>query len=397
MEQARPNPVLLAMTEGKPDEPLARLRVYQAILMDFTRMANEARDLGRLLQIAAVQAGRGLGIRHTKIARYRPEQGDLLIEAGVGWRPGVVGLASMGADPASHAGRALLTRETVVVDDAPSSREFRYDAVLREHGIVSIMNAPIGGDGDIWGVIEVDSETPRHFAQDDIQFLTTMGHVLAATLHRMAVERAAADARAAAARAMAGHRTLVQELVHRSKNDFQLIMSLLSVQMTRMPEESRPLLLHVMDRVGAISMAHDQLSARSATGSLDMSEYLEALCSNLRKRRDDVTITSAVAPAVLPHARAVALGLVVNETVINAIKHAFPDRPGTISVTFRTDEAMGEGILTILDDGVGMGPSRPGSSGLKIVRGLVRQLGGQVSHEGSSAGTTVTVRFPLVI
>src|SRR5919112_1536382 len=82
-----------------------RLRLHQRILRDFGRIALEDLEIGPLLQRAVAQAARATGVRHTKVMRYRTEQGDLLAEAGVGWRPGVVGKARFGIDSASPAGR----------------------------------------------------------------------------------------------------------------------------------------------------------------------------------------------------------------------------------------------------------------------------------------------------
>ena len=92
--------------EPTSDRQMARIRRYQEILTDFGRMAPEASDIERLLQIACVQAARGIGIGHTKIMRFRAETGDLLIVAGIGWKPGVVGHAVLGSDLASPPGQS---------------------------------------------------------------------------------------------------------------------------------------------------------------------------------------------------------------------------------------------------------------------------------------------------
>jgi two-component system, sensor histidine kinase PdtaS len=83
--------------------------------------------------------------------------------------------------------------------------------------------------------------------------------------------------------------------------------------------------------------------------------------------------------------------------VTNALKHAFPhNRTGMVRVTFRAD-ANGEGRVSVSDDGVGMGPSRPSSSGVELVMALARQIGGMLAYDSSEQGTTASIRFPLVI
>ena len=70
-----------------PDPHPDRILRCLEILVDFSRMVAESADLQRLLQLTTLQAARGVGIRHTKIMRYRPEEGNLLIVVGVGWNP----------------------------------------------------------------------------------------------------------------------------------------------------------------------------------------------------------------------------------------------------------------------------------------------------------------------
>src|SRR5689334_17913504 len=88
-------------TPSPEAEELRRLRLHQRILRDFGRVALEELDVTPLLQRAAAQAARATGVRHTKIMRYRVEEGDLLVEAGVGWKPGVIGRVRLGIDLAS--------------------------------------------------------------------------------------------------------------------------------------------------------------------------------------------------------------------------------------------------------------------------------------------------------
>src|SRR3954470_21302170 len=113
-----------------------RLRLHQRILRDFGRIALEDLEMGPLLQRAVAQAARATGVRHTKIMRYRTEQGDLLAEAAFGWPPVVVVKARFGIDAASPPGRALQTGQPVAIDDLLGHPEFRIHPVIAEHGIV---------------------------------------------------------------------------------------------------------------------------------------------------------------------------------------------------------------------------------------------------------------------
>ncbi len=372
------------------DHQIGRIRHYQQILLDFSQMAPDSSDVDSLLQLASVQAARGIGIDHTKVLRYRPEVGDLLIVAGVGWQPGVVGHASLGTDLGSAPGQALQTRQPVVVPDLPAETEFRYPSVLREHGIVSALNVPVGVDGAVWGVLEVDSSTPRDFSRDDANFLQTMGNILGHAIdNRLRLHRATEE--------YTGQQVLLSEMHHRNKNDLQMILSLLTLQRRKQTDPTaRQGIMHVMDRVAAISLAHDQLAVIKGKGRVELSDYLTSLCGNLQRRKEGVLIETELARQDMPHERAVPLGLIVNELVTNALKHAFPgDRHGVIRVLFSL-VGTGEAMLCVRDDGVGMGPPRPGSSGTDLLRLLVRQVGGEMRQEEQEHGAGVCVQFPLV-
>jgi two-component system, sensor histidine kinase PdtaS len=377
---------------------LDRAARYQEILVDFSRMVSESDDLQRLLQLTTLQAARGIGIRHTKLMRYRQEHGDLLIVAGVGWNPGIVGHVTVGADVRSPAGCALQSRQPVTVEDLPNNPEFRYPPVLRDHGIVAALNVPVAVDGTVWGVLEVDSEVSRHFGQMDINFLLVMANILGSAIHSRQGLEAATSVGAEAVLVLTQYKTLFRELLHRDKNDFQLIVSILLMQKRKHQDpEAKRGFDHVIDRVSAISLAHDQLSTREGRGSIELADYLGALCGNLGQRREEITVHADLDRAELTHDRAVPLGLMINELVTNALKHAFPDsRPGAVRVTFRADP-NGEGHVSVADDGVGMGPSRSGSSGTELVRALARQIGGTVVYDTSEQGTTANILFPLVI
>ncbi len=393
-QPTRPGP------DATPD-PAPRLRRHAETLAGFAAMAAGS-DANRLLQLATVHAARGLATTHAKVLRHRPAHGDLLIVAGVGWNPGTIGHVALGTDIRSAPGQTFQTGQPTVVDDLAASPDTRHAPVLRAHGIVSALNVPVAVGGAPWGVLEVDSATPRRFDDDDARFLATLAAILGLALHaRLAPKDSIPDpalARdaAATARALLAHRTRLQELQHRVRNDSQLVMSLLMLHKRQQTDpDVRRGLVHVMDRIAAIGMAHAQLADDDVHGTVELSDYLHALCGSLARRSETVAVATDLARAAMPHERAIPLGLIVNELVTNALKHAFPaGRPGTVTVGFHATPE-GEGTLRVRDDGVGMGPPRPGSLGTELVRRLVQQAGGRMHHEALDPGTAVTVRFPL--
>src|SRR4051794_21054806 len=113
---------------------LKRLRSHQEVLVDFGRVAGEATDLQGLLDIACQHASRATDVAHTKVMQYRSDKADLLIVAGKGWHPGVIGHQRLGTDMLSPPGRAYQTRQAVTISDITSDPNFRYSEFLKAHG-----------------------------------------------------------------------------------------------------------------------------------------------------------------------------------------------------------------------------------------------------------------------
>ena len=153
-----------------PDDSRAlvrRLQQQKAALAGFGIEAFRAGDLDALLTKAAALAGEGLGVKRAKVLELLPPGDKLLVRAGVGWEPDVVGHATIDADRASPAGYALLTGEPVASEDLENDGRFRCPEVLRRHGIRSAVNVIIRGDDGPFGVLEVDSRRARRFTADD--------------------------------------------------------------------------------------------------------------------------------------------------------------------------------------------------------------------------------------
>jgi two-component sensor histidine kinase/putative methionine-R-sulfoxide reductase with GAF domain len=390
------------------------LRLHQRILRDFGRIALEDLEIGPLLQRAVAQVARATGVRHTKIMRYRTEQGDLLVEAGYGWRPGVVGKARFGIDAASPPGRALQTGQPVVIDDIRDHPEFRVHPVIAEHGIISLLNVPVRYDGIIWGVLEADSEQPSHFDDLDAEFLEAMAALVAGALQRRdAVSRAESAAAEVAVRAERMG-MLLRELQHRAKNNLALVAAMLARERRTATAEqdarTAERVGRLMQRVTAIALAQDRLSgaeggSKGDGAGTDLAGYLHALLGSLDLSLGGKVVFEAdLDRCVLPFDKAVAAGLVVNELVTNAAKHAYPEgEEGIVRVELHADETRAEAALTVSDEGRGTDPATlaarraGGGQGLELLRHLARQLGGDIEQGMPECGTSITVRFPLVM
>jgi two-component sensor histidine kinase len=123
---------------------------------------------------------------------------------------------------------------------------------------------------------------------------------------------------------------------------------------------------------------------------------IEAVAASTRSlTRCHVTMTLELENALLPNDLAFSLALVANELLTNAAKYGCNENQGTVRVSFR--HAPGEVVLTVADDGPGFIVPAGGraSTGLGLVRGLCRQIGGRLEIASHAGGTTARVFLPL--
>jgi two-component sensor histidine kinase len=173
-----------------PAEELAYRLQQQQLLSEFGLFALGCTDLDPLTQRACELAARGLHTEFAKVLRYRPEQDDLLVYAGVGWKPGVVGHASICADLGSPAGYALKTGEPVISNHLGSETRFRRPQLLADHGIKRAINVLIPNCDDFRGVLEVDSSDGHRFVEADLEYLSGLAQWLGVAMERQRAEDA---------------------------------------------------------------------------------------------------------------------------------------------------------------------------------------------------------------
>lgn len=195
---------------------------------------------------------------------------------------------------------------------------------------------------------------------------------------------------------------LLKEVHHRVNNNLQIIYALLDFQLKGLRDEAAiQVLKESQNRIKSIAMVHDKLYRASDLARLDFGQYAYGLavglfksygtdpqCVKLRVDAQDITLDVDTA---LP------LGLILNELLSNALRHAFPrQREGTILVEMKENEA--ELILRVKDDGIGFPPNfptdQPETLGLQLVNLLTGQLEGhlEVKHKG---GTEFRLCLPI--
>ena len=195
--------------------------------------------------------------------------------------------------------------------------------------------------------------------------------------------------------------SLLQEVHHRVKNNLQMISSLLNLQARQIKdEETRGIFLESQARVRSIAILHESLYQSKDLGRIDMKQYIDKLVGTLiRTYKRSARVVAEVESLQLPVDLAVPCGLIVNELVTNALKHAFPEphnvEGNEIHIAMRRDDD--DVTLLVSDNGSGFGdavdPTRAETMGLALVRDLSLQLRG-VAEFATANGARCTIRFP---
>jgi two-component sensor histidine kinase len=192
---------------------------------------------------------------------------------------------------------------------------------------------------------------------------------------------------------------LLKEVHHRVKNNLHTVICLLESQARHLEDDALMAIQVSQHRIYAMSLIHQQLYHSEDIKLIDMGSYIPELVLYLNTSfgvGDKIKFRLEIDPVKLGVVQAIPIGLIINEAVTNSIKYAFPGgRPGLICIKMKP---KCDGIsLTIADDGIGMDPANtpvnPGSLGIKLIKGLIEDLNGQINFDISD-GTKIRITFP---
>jgi PAS domain S-box-containing protein len=194
---------------------------------------------------------------------------------------------------------------------------------------------------------------------------------------------------------------LLQELYHRTKNNMQVIRSMIKLQSYSLKDEYARKIFNDMDnRINAMSLVHQKLYQSDNLSSISMQSYIRDLASLLMESyqaKNKVSIDLKIQDIAAVIDLAVPCGLLITELISNSMKHAFPgNRSGNIIVQFKRTR-NGKLILRVSDNGVGFPPGlnfkKQGTLGMQMIQALgEHQLQGKVKFE-SKGGFCCKIQF----
>lgn len=200
-------------------------------------------------------------------------------------------------------------------------------------------------------------------------------------------------------KSIAEKESLLRELHHRVKNNLQLIISLLSLQIRHVEDPAMEQFFRdYVNQLRSIAMIHEQAYPSSGTYIIDFNSYIRSLSSyllNSHRRSSDVSVRVLGDSVELNMDTAVPLALIIAELLSNSLKHAFREGGGQISIEIR--RLNGRYRLIYNDNGSGLPEDvnfpDGGSLGFRMIKNLAEQLGGHIDDKSSGDGVVFTFEF----
>ncbi|MDP2682226.1 MAG: histidine kinase dimerization/phosphoacceptor domain -containing protein [Deltaproteobacteria bacterium] len=250
-------------------------------------------------------------------------------------------------------------------------------------GIHSLFGFPIKLGGDILGVIEFLSMETLYPDKDIMDIFDLIGSQIGQFAERKLAEE---QVRAS----LMEKEVLLHEVYHRVKNNMQVISSMLSLQ-SRYTKDNKAseLFLDCRNRIRSMALVHEMLYQSDNLAKINSKYYiknlLDGIMSSYREYAGNINVDVSLDEISLKPDSAIPLGFIINELVVNSIKHAFPqdriDKKKEIKIEFRSI-AHDMMALIVKDNGVGLSEdidvAKSESIGLKLVNLLVRQMEGKI-------------------
>lgn len=360
-------------------ELLRRARQQEAVA-DLGWEALTENDIEKVLQKAVLNVQQELSVELVKVLELVPGDKELLLRAGVGWKPGLIGKLHIPMSDASQGGYSLSVGKPVVVSDLSHETRFGTAQLLRDHDVVSGISVIIAGrDGRAYGILGAHSRSFRKFSERDVAFMEAVANVVAAS-----IQQRLADSR---------QNLLIGELRHHSGNLFAQLLALFS-QTARTSRSVNELSTKYEARALAFANAH-KLIAEGGWRSTSFKELQKTLLGPYLER-----IKFDGADVYLPAEAAFGLSSAIHELAMNALKYGSLSTPvGHLELSWsvgRSDLGPTLTLHWVEKGGPPVRKPRKTGFGSKLMKAMVeRQLNGKIEQMFEPGGLQahITVRI----
>jgi two-component sensor histidine kinase len=363
----------------------------QRVLAAFGDFALKSEVLDDILDTACTLVGGALDTELAKVMELLPDGKTFKVRAGVGWKPGVVRKVTVTAAENSPEGLTLKDG-AVISNNIEQEVRFDYHDFMKDHGVRAFANVLIlsSSGRQPFGVLQVDSRTPRDFTQSDVEFLRSYANLLGAAIERLRV----VDELRAAVREKD---LLINELNHRVKNTLTTVQSIASQTLRNAPTIDHASSA-IESRLIALSQVHNILTIQSWS-EVELHDIVGQAVEPYRSRWEDRIHVQGPKVQVPPR-MALALAMALQELATNAVKYgALSNGVGQIMVHWKLNgPSLPRRLHLRWEESKGppvQKPARRGFGTRLIERSLVHDLDGEARIEFAPAGVVCSVDAPL--
>lgn len=265
-------------------------------------------------------------------------------------------------------------------------------------GFLSMALIPLKDSSDTIGLLQLNCIESGKFYPDLINFFESLANLIGIALTQKMVEEEISrtnrnleqiveERTLEYLQALKSKETIVQEMHHRIKNNLTTISSLLALQAMKQKEtKTRDHLLNAVMRVKSMGIIHNRLYRYDDLENIDFKQYLFFLIDEIRNvfsvNKERIAFNITCDDIILNVDTAIPCGLIINEIIINSIKHGFPEnRKGHINISIKQEREWY--FLNIEDNGTGLpdgfDKDKNSNLGMDIIWNLVKQLDGSVT------------------
>jgi signal transduction histidine kinase len=301
-------------------------------------------------------------VEYANVLELLPD-GRLLFQAGVGWKPGLVGQAAAEAAGAVPATQVVLSQTPLIVEDLLSDDRFPDASLLREHGVVSSLNVPLFGRDRPFGVLGAHSTRRRPFTPEHVAFLQSIANVLSAVIERNWYEQRQRERYLQRAEQMMALGQVAAGVAHELRNPLTAVKGLIQVNLRRaatggVPSEDLAVIEHEIRRMERTLQTFldfarpPQPDRRRLSLSAVVDRVFAVVNGRARKQRVDLRALPPDAPVEVEADQDQLQQLLLN-LVLNALD-AMPGG-GTLEIDVRPPQD-GHVELHVRDTGPGIAP-----------------------------------------
>ena len=306
-----------------------------------------------------------------------------------------------------------------IIGDTSKDSRYQVDDLKR----LSEISVPILSKGKVIGVIDSEHSGKNFFTQQDLEILKTIASMVSVKIdqsraqekleeHKNLLEKRVEESTVELKNTIkklqesneeilqsdVEKATLLKEIHHRVKNNLQIVSSLLNLHANRSSSKDESnVFLDCQSRVKSMSIIHEQLYNKENLAQIDTKKYIEEITQELLlsyNAIDRVELKLDLEQVFFDIDTSVPIGLILNELIVNSLKHAFPKHKGEISIVLKqTKEVI---TLVVSDNGIGFIPNEnKDTMGIDLIETLTSKIDGDIKYFSDKKGTVCEISIPF--